>query len=44
MPPAERLKVMPRRRVARPLRVRRKGYLAWGKLGISEDLPKDVFK
>lgn len=44
MPRAERLKVMLMWRVAGPLLVRWKGYLAWSKLGMGEDLPKDVYR
>jgi predicted alpha/beta hydrolase len=44
MPPLERLKVMLMWRVAGPLLVRWKGYLAWSKLGMGEDLPADVFR
>jgi predicted alpha/beta hydrolase len=44
MPPLERLKVMLMWRVAGPLLVRWKGYLAWSKLGMGEDLPADVYR
>jgi predicted alpha/beta hydrolase len=43
MPPLERLRVLFLWRVLGPLIVRRKGYLAWNKLGMGEDLPADVF-
>lgn len=43
MPRGERLKVLLMWRVIGPLLVKWKGYLAWSKLGMGEDLPKNVF-
>jgi predicted alpha/beta hydrolase len=44
MPWGERLKVLLMWRVIGPLLVKWKGYLAWSKLGMGEDLPQNVFK
>ena len=44
MPPAEQLKVGLMWRIAGPLLVRWKGYLAWSKLGMGEDLPLGVYR
>jgi predicted alpha/beta hydrolase len=44
MPPAERLKVLAMWRLIGPLLVRWKGYLAWSKLGMGEDLPIGVYR
>jgi predicted alpha/beta hydrolase len=44
MPPVERLKVNLMWKVIAPLFVRAYGYLAWSKLGMGEDLPKDVYR
>jgi predicted alpha/beta hydrolase len=44
MPPAERIKVNIMWRLIGPLLTRWKGYLAWSKLGMGEDLPLDVFR
>jgi predicted alpha/beta hydrolase len=43
MPKWEQLKVRFMWRVAGPLLVRTKGYLAWSALGVGEDLPRDLF-
>ena len=43
MPSMERLKVQLMWRVAGPLLVNAKGYLAWSLLGMGEDLPRQVF-
>lgn len=44
MPPAERIKVNIMWRLIGPLLTRWKGYLAWSKLGMGEDLPLGVFR
>ena len=44
MPLAERLRVMLLWRVAGPVIVRVKGYLAWNWMGMGEDLPIDVYR
>lgn len=44
MPLAERLKVLTLWRLVGPLVTRRKGYLAWSRLGMGEDLPLGVYK
>ncbi|MFN3579805.1 MAG: alpha/beta fold hydrolase [Pseudomonas sp.] len=44
MPFAERMKVLTMWRVVAPLVTRSKGYLAWSKLGMGEDLPLDVYR
>ena len=44
MPLAERMRVLLMWRVIGPLIVRQKGYLAWSKLGMGEDLPVDVYR
>jgi predicted alpha/beta hydrolase len=44
MAPAERIKVMLMWRVVGPLIVRWKGYLAWSRLGMGEDLPLGVYR
>jgi predicted alpha/beta hydrolase len=43
MPALERLRVLLLWRVVGPLLVRAHGYLAWSRLGMGEDLPRDVF-
>lgn len=43
MPPAERLKVALMWHIIGPLLTRWKGYLAWSKLGMGEDLPLGVY-
>lgn len=44
MPPAEQIKVTLMWRVIGPLLTRWKGYLAWSKLGMGEDLPLGVYR
>ena len=44
MPRSEQLRVLLMWRVIGPLIVRSKGYLAWRKLGMGEDLPKGVYQ
>lgn len=44
MPGHERWKVLLMWRVIGPLLTRWKGYLAWSKLGMGEDLPLDVYR
>lgn len=44
MPPLERVKVQLMWNVIGPLLTRWKGYLAWSKLGMGEDLPLGVFQ
>ncbi len=44
MPRGEQLRVLLMWRVIGPLIVRSKGYLAWRKLGMGEDLPKGVYQ
>ncbi len=44
MPLSERIKVALMWRVVGPLLTRWKGYLAWSKLGMGEDLPLGVFR
>ncbi|MEH6800362.1 MAG: alpha/beta fold hydrolase [Halopseudomonas sabulinigri] len=44
MPRSEQLRVLLMWRVIGPLIVRAKGYLAWRKLGMGEDLPKGVYQ
>jgi len=44
MPRGEQLRVLLMWRVLGPLIVRAKGYLAWRKLGMGEDLPKGVYQ
>ncbi|MDO8285510.1 MAG: alpha/beta hydrolase [Rhodoferax sp.] len=44
MPKAEQWKVLLMWRIVGPLLTRWKGYLAWSKLGMGEDLPLDVFR
>lgn len=44
MPPAEQLKVHIMWKIIGPLLVKWKGYLAWSKLGMGEDLPVGVFR
>ncbi len=44
MPLAERFKVLTMWRVVAPLLTRSKGYLAWSKLGMGEDLPLGVYR
>lgn len=44
MPRAERIKVLLMWRVVGPLITRWKGYLAWSKLGMGEDLPLGVYR
>jgi predicted alpha/beta hydrolase len=43
MPPLERLRVQFLWRVVGPLLVGTTGYLAWSRLGLGEDLPRDLF-
>jgi predicted alpha/beta hydrolase len=43
MPPLERLRVKLLWNVVGPLLVRSTGYLAWNRLGLGEDLPRDVY-
>lgn len=43
MPPLERLRVQFLWRVMGPLLVSATGYLAWSRLGLGEDLPRDLF-
>jgi predicted alpha/beta hydrolase len=43
MPPLERLRVKLLWNVIGPLLVRSTGYLAWKRLGLGEDLPRDLF-
>jgi predicted alpha/beta hydrolase len=43
MPPLERLRVQLMWRLIGPVLTRLKGYLAWSKLGMGEDLPLSVF-
>ena len=44
MPPLERLRVQLMWNLIGPLIVRSKGYLAWSKLGMGEDLPLGVYR
>jgi predicted alpha/beta hydrolase len=44
MPPLERIKVLTMWHLIGPLLTRWKGYLAWSKLGMGEDLPLDVYR
>ncbi|MBK8070510.1 MAG: alpha/beta fold hydrolase [Ramlibacter sp.] len=44
MPPLERVRVLLMWRVIGPLITRWKGYLAWSKLGMGEDLPLNVYR
>ena len=44
MPPLEQLRVLAMWRVVGPAIVRWKGYLAWGHLGLGEDLPLGVYR
>lgn len=44
MPPLERLKVNLMWNVFAPILVKVKGYMAWSKLGMGEDLPYGVYK
>ncbi len=44
MPPSEQLKVHIMWKILGPLLVKWKGYLAWSKLGMGEDLPLGVFR
>lgn len=44
MPAAEQIKVLILWKLVGPLLVRWKGYLAWSKLGMGEDLPYGVFR
>ena len=44
MPPFERLRVQLMWHLVAPLIVKRKGYLAWSKLGMGEDLPLGVYQ
>jgi predicted alpha/beta hydrolase len=44
MPPLERVKVNIMWKLIAPLFVKKYGYLAWSKLGMGEDLPKDVYR
>ena len=44
MPAAERMKVNLLWNVFAPVLVKSKGYLAWNKLGMGEDLPKGVYE
>lgn len=44
MPPLERIKVWSMWNLVGPLLTRWKGYLAWSKLGMGEDLPLDVYR
>lgn len=44
MPPLERVKVLAMWHLVGPLLTRWKGYLAWSKLGMGEDLPLDVYR
>lgn len=44
MPWAERVRVLLMWRVVGPVIVRWKGYLAWSKLGMGEDLPLNVYR
>lgn len=44
MPPAEQLKVLLMWHVIGPLLTRWKGYLAWSKLNMGEDLPMGVYR
>jgi predicted alpha/beta hydrolase len=44
MPRLERLRVRFFWEVVGPLVVRRTGYLAWSRLGLGEDLPRDVYR
>ncbi len=43
MPKAEQLRVLTMWRLIGPLMTRYKGYLAWSKLGMGEDLPLGVY-
>ena len=43
MPPLERVRVQLLWRVVGPLLVATTGYLAWNRLGLGEDLPRDLF-
>jgi predicted alpha/beta hydrolase len=43
MPPLERIKVQLMWNIVGPILTRWKGYLAWSKLGMGEDLPFNVF-
>lgn len=44
MPRSERLRVLAMWRVIGPLLTRYKGYLAWSRLGMGEDLPMGVYR
>jgi predicted alpha/beta hydrolase len=44
MPQSERIKVLVLWKFIGPLLVRWKGYLAWSKLGMGEDLPQGVYR
>jgi predicted alpha/beta hydrolase len=44
MPKSEQLRVLAMWRVIGPLMTRYKGYLAWSKLGMGEDLPLGVYR
>ncbi|MEZ5581780.1 MAG: hypothetical protein R3F37_02450 [Candidatus Competibacteraceae bacterium] len=44
MPVAERVRVIVMWNIVGPLLTRWKGYLAWSKLGMGEDLPLDLFR
>jgi predicted alpha/beta hydrolase len=44
MPPLEQLRVLAMWRVVGPAIVRWKGYLAWSRLGLGEDLPLGVYR
>jgi predicted alpha/beta hydrolase len=44
MPPIERLKVRCMWHIIGPILVKWKGYLAWSKLGMGEDLPLSVYE
>jgi predicted alpha/beta hydrolase len=44
MPPLERIRVLFMWRVLGPLITRWKGYLAWSRLGMGEDLPLNVYR
>ncbi|MGE0497543.1 MAG: alpha/beta fold hydrolase [Ramlibacter sp.] len=44
MPMAERIKVWVMWNLVGPLIIRWKGYLAWSRLGMGEDLPLDVYR
>jgi predicted alpha/beta hydrolase len=44
MPRLEQIKVLAMWRIVAPALVRAKGYLAWNKLGMGEDLPLGVFR